>query len=818
MTAKGCTLSRRHGAQRSAGGTARRQEVVVDVEFQQHFQHVLADEWDAYVRAVEVPPPVVVRVNRKRKDCHLLESSLASDGRWTSVPWCAGAWSCQARDFDDALKEQCGALHKSYRLRTHEASLLVAPLLLGLDDQQQVLDMSAGDGTLHCLELMREGIMVANDANAERAFEVLPMVTRKARHPGTIVTLINAAKFPALFEGEEPRLFDRVLCSVPCADDMRKPSCAWSAELGLSFHRRQVQTLSRGLHLLRPGGFLVYSTCSINPVENEAVVAAVLSKYGVDVSLVHDPCAALVKKGLSVSRGLARWNVPVPGAGGLLYASWSATPDEHRRPRGHLSETMFAPTGDAAHVLVQGCARIYPHLVEGCGLFVAVFEKRCHRLPPLCASSAPQLGGRLAWRARNDANHYEIIDEAHDDIKSIADFYGIEAMPSPMLAEFNTKGRFSQVNLISDALLKFLQSRMLCKVSPLLISVGVPLFKPLPDNFMTEIELPSRWRPALEGVEFLVPLMRKRVVRMSDEALDALIAQRLLTMEDLARFAASGDVWSIESCESLLGGVIAVADAWAAPCVVTGRGLELFASADEVGRQAVLRPQIHFTTAVGSGYVVVNKPSGLRTEEVLKRLRDQHPCAELVSRLDKQTSGCLLVPTTTSSAASLTRQFAGHTVQKTYLALVWGCPGSGCLDLPLSLAEGGGGSRYRAHVDVEGKPAETRYATIWAGHDASLVAVSPVTGRTHQIRCHFEHAGFPLVGDTKYGGKAVHWCGRLPLHCFRVEARDESGAPIDEIEPLPEDFSSILDGMPESCEWRNAVAALQCKGFAQVTA
>merc|ERR1712151_997368 len=85
------------------------------------------------------------------------------------------------------------------------------------------------------------------------------------------------------------------------------------------------------------------------------------------------------------------------------------------------------------------------------------------------------------------------------------------------------------------------------------------------------------------------------------------------------------------------------------------------------------------------------------------------------------------------------------------------------------------------------------YRTLWSGDGVALVCAKPISGRTHQIRCHMAHAGFPLVGDHKYSGKPTPaWCRRLPLHCLRVQALDEHGVTIDLRAPPPEDFMVML--------------------------
>ncbi|CAK9083495.1 unnamed protein product, partial [Durusdinium trenchii] len=91
-----------------------------------------------------------------------------------------------------------------------------------------------------------------------------------------------------------------------------RPHCwkSWSLEFPLSLHQKQLQILCRGLHLLRAGGRLVYSTCSMNPIENEAVVAAALARFGGDVSLL--PMSDHCPKDLEVSACLQSWWVPDP--------------------------------------------------------------------------------------------------------------------------------------------------------------------------------------------------------------------------------------------------------------------------------------------------------------------------------------------------------------------------------------------------------------------------------------------------------------------------------------------------------------------------
>lgn len=268
----------------------------------------------------------------------------------------------------------------------------------------------------------------------------------------------------------------------------------------------------------------------------------------------------------------------------------------------------------------------------------------------------------------------------------------------------------------------------------------------------------------------------------------------------------------LESCEEKLGGaVVGTMDGtfWV-PCIITGSGLELYASLEEVGDPLPkllppLRPPVISAT---EEVMVLDKPSGLRTEDALRFVQQKHPGAELVSRLDKETSGCLLIPLTALSAKEFTQQFAENKVQKCYVAVVHGHPPEkGHITEALRLVQLGGGTKYRAFVDDTGKAASTRYERIWGKPGGpSVLLAYPETGRTHQIRCHMAHLGHPLIGDTKYGGHVTFWCDRLPLHCLSLVARDLSGQILKCFAPIPEEFLAALvavcDGELQGEQWQ----------------
>jgi 23S rRNA pseudouridine955/2504/2580 synthase len=209
--------------------------------------------------------------------------------------------------------------------------------------------------------------------------------------------------------------------------------------------------------------------------------------------------------------------------------------------------------------------------------------------------------------------------------------------------------------------------------------------------------------------------------------------------------------------------------------------------------------------------LVIDKPAGMAVHggsglsygviEALRASRPEAKFLELVHRLDRETSGCLLIAKRRSELRMLHDLLRTGAVDKHYLALVRGrWPlGDKRIEAPLLKNQLRSGERI-VTVDAEGKAADSRFRPVELHAEASLMEVELGTGRTHQIRVHAAHVGHPLACDEKYGdpdfNRRMRELGlkRLFLHAHSIGFADpESGREVHVSAPLPEDLRAVLD-------------------------
>jgi 23S rRNA pseudouridine955/2504/2580 synthase len=207
--------------------------------------------------------------------------------------------------------------------------------------------------------------------------------------------------------------------------------------------------------------------------------------------------------------------------------------------------------------------------------------------------------------------------------------------------------------------------------------------------------------------------------------------------------------------------------------------------------------------------LVIDKPSGVAVHggsgishgviELLRHARPDLADLSLVHRLDRETSGCLVLAKRRSALRELHARFRDGVVEKNYLGLAIGDwqLGEQLIDVPLLVQHRKNGERH-VIVSSGGKEARTRVQLSRTFGKYSLLQCSPLTGRTHQIRVHLQHMGFPLAGDERYGDEEENrrakkfGLDRLFLHAQSIAFPDDSGNELHFTSPLADDLELFL--------------------------
>ncbi|KAL5206859.1 hypothetical protein ABZP36_035068 [Zizania latifolia] len=349
-------------------------------------QIIPEEEWSDFMNMLRKPLPATFRINASCQFFQDICSQLENDFRKSletefsdeheedairPLPWYPGnlAWHLNFSRMQLRRNQALESFHEFLKrenevgnITRQEAVSMVPPLFLNVQPDHHILDMCAAPGskTFQLLEMIHQSakpgllpnaMVVANDVDVQRC-NLLIHHTKRMCTANLIVTNHEAQNFPGrnlakfssgtcMDESKLQRLeFDRVLCDVPCSGDgtVRKAPDMWrkwNAGLGNGLHRLQVEIAMRGIGLLKVGGRIVYSTCSMNPVENEAVVAEILRRCGDSVELL-DVSAELPE--LVRRPGLTTWKVRDRG-------SWFGTHEDVPRYRKNVISPSMFPSG-----------------------------------------------------------------------------------------------------------------------------------------------------------------------------------------------------------------------------------------------------------------------------------------------------------------------------------------------------------------------------------------------------------------------------------------------------------------------------------------
>ncbi|XVF59014.1 hypothetical protein PTKIN_Ptkin07bG0239800 [Pterospermum kingtungense] len=470
--------------------------------FDQYYKEqgiVSPEEWDAFIEMLRKPLPAAFRINSTSEFCDDIRSQLENDfvkslqaeaiegGDLEPIkplPWYPDnlAWQSNFSRMQIRKNQTLERFHEFLKLETEignisrqEAVSMVPPLFLDVRPDQFVLDMCAAPGskTFQLLEIIHQsakggslpdGMVLANDLDVQRC-NLLIHQTKRMCTTNLIVTNHEGQHFPGchshknisngpettnkLEQGISQLLFDRVLCDVPCSGDgtLRKAPDIWrrwKEGMGNGLHSLQIQIAMRGLSLLKVHGRIVYSTCSMNPVENEAVVAEILRRCEGSVELVDvsDELPQLIRR-----PGLRKWKVCDKGVwlasykdarklqrNGIVPSMFPSgrsyvdlTDSNQKSENGQIvnSDDEVQPDGlvsftdtleeEVCDLPLEHCMRIMPHDQNTGAFFIAVLQK-VSQLPVIQGKS---VSSRWNLSTRNDELHENLSDQATEKINGL---------------------------------------------------------------------------------------------------------------------------------------------------------------------------------------------------------------------------------------------------------------------------------------------------------------------------------------------------------------------------------------------------------------
>ncbi|KAM7276664.1 hypothetical protein ACFE04_018530 [Oxalis oulophora] len=456
---------------------------------------VTEEEWDTFMDFLRKPLPAAFRINASSQFCSDIRLQLENDFSKSlqgevidgdeiepirPLPWYPDnlAWHSNFSRKQIRKNENLGRFHEFLKLENEignitrqEAVSMIPPLFLDVKPDHYVLDMCAAPGskTFQLLEIIYQsanpgflpnGLIVANDLDVQRC-NLLIHQTKRICTANLVVTNHEAQHFPSCrpiskIESEPTHsqlTFDCVLCDVPCSGDgtIRKAPDIWrrwNSGTGNGLHSLQILIAMRGLSVLKVGGRMVYSTCSMNPIEDEAVVAEILRRCKGSVELldVSSRHPQLVRR-----PGLKKWKVCDKNGwvasykdvcklnrNGVLPSMFPSgregvidqADDDNKHVSGDYEkmDDGLQPTNDigsqcesncldeeVSNLPLERCMRIMPHDQNGGAFFIAVLHKHSP-LPALAPIEKKTRNFKVNARTRNDEPSEALPNQVVEDV------------------------------------------------------------------------------------------------------------------------------------------------------------------------------------------------------------------------------------------------------------------------------------------------------------------------------------------------------------------------------------------------------------------
>jgi len=525
-------------------------------------------EWDSFLSHMKEPLPVSFRVSGHRTQAKavlkIIEGKYFKDlvgegGQPQCLPWYPDnlGWQLNLTRKDIRKNEAYCRLQNFLVSETETGSIsrqetvsMIPPLVLDVQPHHKVLDMCAAPGskTTQLIEMLHaeegqvpEGFVIANDSNNKRCYMLVHQLKR-LQSPTTIITNHDATIMPSFRisspEGEKTMKFDRILCDVPCTGDgtLRKNIdvwMKWNTANACSLHSIQFRVARRGAEMLAIDGKMVYSTCSLNPIEDEAVLHRLLVEAQGSLELVD---VADKLPGLKYTKGLSHWVMMDRNL--TVYEKVEDIPEN---TKSIIRPNMFPPKAeDAAQFHFERCLRVLPHQQNTGGFFVAVLKK----VAPLPWEStktvettttkvdedkdsvgveavkeekAPRSPTRKKRRIQGfKEDPYIFFEKDEQSWPSIKEFYGISDTFDPTLLFVRCKeGNKRNIYYTNPAI----RDVMKCNEEKVkIINAGVKMFI-RSDNKGADCV----FRIAQEGAQILMEYMNQRCVKITREDMTKLL-------------------------------------------------------------------------------------------------------------------------------------------------------------------------------------------------------------------------------------------------------------------------------------------------------
>ncbi|CAA7268497.1 unnamed protein product [Cyclocybe aegerita] len=451
------------------------------------------EEWDQLVDALRQPLPTTFRVAGSRQTANTLNNTIKNvhvpslgdvefEGQKipppVQIPWYPDGLAWQFNVPKKVLRKQpeFKKFHSFLVFETEVGNIsrqegvsMLPPLFLEVEPHHNAMDMCAAPGskTAQILEAIHahdtitsssipSGLLLANDSDNKRTHLLIHQSARLPS-PALMVTNLDASNYPTIkipvTRGKEtqlaPLLFDRILCDVPCSGDgtIRKNMGIWKSWQpmdGNGLHSLQVRILIRAMKLLRNNGRIVYSTCSLNPVENEAVIAeALIANQDFELVNVSSKLPELKRR-----PGLTTWQPTTDRTCAKTFESYeefmASSVDDVVKAK--MTEGHWPPK-DVEALNLSLCMRIYPHLQDSGGFFVAILQKKkssnaksqpdrkreaeegATELPD---SKKPRLSEDIVAKEEEDPIAFETTSEVEAGIDEAAEGITEEPMAEPI--------------------------------------------------------------------------------------------------------------------------------------------------------------------------------------------------------------------------------------------------------------------------------------------------------------------------------------------------------------------------------------------------